>query len=133
MKGPSRSSDKAVQVLEKARRLISQEKRIPFAFLFGSYAEGEETILSDIDIAIYFNDMEEDEKKEYENRLSLAFDEQVNILRLEDEDISPIIRLRAIERIPITLKDDDLLNRFVLSIIHRAFEAEIILGRLRKI
>ena len=133
MKSSSRTSGKARKVLEKARKFISQEKRIPFAFLFGSYAQGRENVLSDIDIAIYFNDMDEDEKIEYEHKLFLAFDEQVNILRLEDEDISPIIRLRAIEGIPINIKDKDFLNRFILSIIHRAFEAEIVLGRLRKI
>ena len=133
MKSPSRPSEKARQVLEKARRIVSHEKRIPFAFLFGSYAQGQEIVLSDIDIAVYFDDMDEDEKTEYEHRLFLAFDEQVNVLRLEDEDISPIIRLRAIEGIPIGIKDENFLNHFILSIIHRAFEAEIVLGRLRKL
>ncbi len=133
MDSSSRPSDKAREVLKKARRFIFHEKRIPFAFLFGSYAQGGETVLSDIDIAIYFNDMDEDEKIVYEHRLSLAFDEQVNVMRLEDEDTSPVIRLRAIEGIPITIKDDDFLNRFILSIIHRAFEAEIVLARIQKI
>ena len=124
---------KAKKILEKAQKTISDEQRIPFAFLFGSYANGRETVLSDIDMAIYFNGMDEDEKREYEHGLWLLYDEQVNILRLEDEEISPLVRLRAVEGIPISVKDEDFLNRFILSIIHRASEAERILGRLRQI
>lgn len=126
-------SKKAKKILEKAQKPISDEQRIPFAFLFGSYADGNETILSDIDVAIYFNGMDEDEKTEYEHRFWFLFDEHVNILRLEDEEISPLVRLKAVEGIPITVKDEDFLNRFILSIIHRASEAERVLGRLRQI
>lgn len=133
MNSSRKLSEKTKNILEKVRESISHENRTPFAFLFGSYAEGRETVLSDIDIAIHFNGMDEEEKMDYEHRLWLAFDEQVNVLRLEDEDISPMVKLRAIEGIPIIVSDEDLLNRFILSIIHRATEAEIVLGRLRKI
>lgn len=130
---PGSLSAKSKNILEKVQESIYHEPRIPFAFLFGSYADGRETILSDIDIAIYFNGLDEDEKTEYEHRLWLLFDEQVNILRLEDEDISPLVRLKAVEGIPITIRDEDFLNRFILSQIHRASEVERVIGRLYKI
>ena len=69
-------SEKSKNILEKTLKSLSHEPRIPFAFFFGSYANGRETILSDIDIAIYFNGIDEDEKAEYEHRLWLLFDEQ---------------------------------------------------------
>jgi len=119
--------------LEKVQKSISHERRIPFSFLFGSYAAGRETVLSDIDVAVYFNGMDEDEKIEYEHGLWLLFDERVNVLRLEDEEISPIVRLKAVEGVPIAIRDEDFLNRYILSIIHRASEADRVLGRLRKI
>ncbi|MBI4594946.1 MAG: nucleotidyltransferase domain-containing protein [Candidatus Tectomicrobia bacterium] len=125
--------EKTPEILNKAQKSISNNISIPFAFLFGSYAQGRETPLSDIDIAIYFNEMTEDEKIEIEHGLFLAFDQQVNILRLEDEDISPMVRLRALNGMAIVLNDKDFLNRFILSIIHRASEAERVLERLRKI
>ncbi len=133
MKGSKRSLKKTREILEKAKEAISSSLGIPFAFLFGSYAEGREISLSDIDIAIYFNEMSEDEKIEIEHSLLLKFDEWVNILRLEDEEISPVIRLRALDGIPIVINDEDFLNRFTLSIIHRAHEAEHVLERLRRI
>lgn len=107
--------------------------KIPFAFLFGSYAEDKATPLSDIDLAIYFQDMSEDEKIDFEHQIWLLFDETVNILRLEDDDASPLVRLKALEGISISIKNHDALNRFTLSIIHRAVEAETLLGRLRRI
>jgi len=56
--------------------------KVPFAFLFGSFAEGKQIHLSDIDIAIFFRDMREYEKIKVKHQISLLFDEQVNILRL---------------------------------------------------
>jgi len=106
--------------------------QIPFAFLFGSRAEGRQTSLSDIDIAIYFRDMRESVKTKIEHEISLLFVEQVNILRLEDETISPLVKLEALNGIPIILNDNDYLNLFILSIIHIAEELRRLLGRLRK-
>ncbi len=106
--------------------------KIPFAFLFGSWAKGKQTPLSDIDIAIFFKDMRESEKIKVEHQISLLFDEQVNVLRLEDEYISPLIKLEALNGIPILITNVDILNRFTLSIIHKAEELKKILNRLRK-
>ncbi len=133
MKKSKRLSKKVTEILRKVKKYISNNPHIPFAFIFGSYAEGRETTLSDIDIAIYFKGMKEGEKIKIEHRLLSLFDEQVNILRLEDEDLSPIVRLRAIDGIPILINDKDLLNRFILSIIHRASESENLLKRHRRI
>ncbi len=106
---------------------------IPFAFLFGSRAEGRQTPLSDIDVAVYFRDMCESEKTVIEQKVSLLFNEEVNILRLEDENISPLIKIEALKGIPIIIEDTDLLNKFILSIIHRAEELRSLLRRLRRV
>jgi len=126
-------TDKTRYIVEKLRPVVGREERIPFAFLFGSYTEGRETPLSDIDLAIYFDEMTNDEKTDIEHHLWLLFDEPLNILRLEEDDNSPLIRLRALEGEPILIKNHDALNRFTLSIIHRAVEAKAVLKRLRKI
>jgi predicted nucleotidyltransferase len=126
-------TEKSKRIINEVRRIISYEARIPFAFLFGSCAEGRDTVLSDIDLALYFADMEEDEKTNIEHRLWMTSEEKVNILRLEDDDISPAIRLKAVEGIPILVRDQDSLNQFILSIVHRAKETELVLGRLRRI
>ena len=106
--------------------------KIPFAFLFGSWAKGEQTLFSDIDVAIFFKDMRESEKTKIEHQLSLLFNEQVNVLRLEDEYISPLIKLEALNGIPVIINNEDFLNRFTLSIIHKAEETRRLLNRLRR-
>jgi len=126
-------SAKANSIIDTVREIILDEPRISFAFLFGSYAADRATSLSDIDLAVYFQEMSEDEKIDIEHRLWLLFDETVNVLRLEEDDISPLVRLKALEGEPILIRNQDVLNRFTLSIIHRATEAEVVLGRLRKI
>lgn len=113
--------------------LDNYRDNIPFAFLFGSWAEGKQTPLSDIDIAIFFRDMRESEKTKVEHQISSLFHEKVNILRLEDEYISPLIKLEALNGVPILITNIDILNRFTLSIIHKAEELKKILNRLRKV
>jgi len=61
------------------------------------------------------------------------FDEPVHILRLEDDDVSPEVRLEAVSGVPITSPDIDKLNAFVLSIIHRADEHRHLLDRLKRV
>ena len=133
MKKSKRLSKKVTEILRKVKKHIFNNPHIPFAFIFGSYAEGRETPLSDIDIAIYFKEISEDEKIRIEHMILSLFDEQVNILRLEDEDISPTVRLRAVDGIPIIINDEDFLNRFILSIIHKASESETLLKKFRRI
>lgn len=128
-----RKNKDITEQLKKIKSCIGQyKKKIPFAFLFGSWARGKQTPLSDIDMAIFFKDMRESEKIKVEHQLSLLFDEQVNVLRLEDEYISPLIKLNALNGIPVIINDEDLLNRFILSIIYIAEEHKKILNRLRR-
>jgi predicted nucleotidyltransferase len=51
---------KTVGAEGRLKRLFSQLKKIEFAFIFGSYAEGKEDSLSDIDIMIIGNINEKD-------------------------------------------------------------------------
>ncbi|MBI4682256.1 MAG: nucleotidyltransferase domain-containing protein [Nitrospirae bacterium] len=121
-----------IKIINTTRTVLDNyEGKIPFAFLFGSWTKGRQTSLSDIDLAIFFRDMPESVKTKIEHQISLLFDEQVNILRLEDENISPLIKLESLKGIPITSPDSDFLNGFILSIIHKAEEMRRLLDRLR--
>jgi len=51
------------KVLNTVKNILKKEPNIEFAFLFGSYAKGEETEFSDIDIAIYTKE----QKDKYDN------------------------------------------------------------------
>ena len=124
---------KKSKIRELKTYLSAYSGTIPFAFLFGSYAKGRQTPLSDIDIALYYKGLSDKTKFRIERELSMLFDEQVNILSLEDEDISFSLKLEAVQGIPIMINNPDFLNRFILRIIHRAEEEKIIIGRLRRV
>jgi len=124
---------KKQDIMNKIKKVVKGHPgAIPFAFLFGSFAEGKQTSLSDIDIAVYFHGIIEEEKLEIEQKISLLFDEPVHLLRLEDDDISPQVRLNAVSGAAIIPPDIDLLNDFILSIIHRAYEYQYLLERLER-
>ena len=112
--------------------LLSYAPNIPFAFLFGSYAIGKHTPLSDIDIALYYKGLSETMRFRIEHTVSMFFDKPVHILSLDDEDISSRVRLEAVQGIPIMINDPDSLNQFILKTIHRAQEEKHVIGRLRK-
>lgn len=120
------------KIINAVRTVLEDyDSKIPFAFLFGSWTKGRQTSLSDIDVAIFFRNMPESVKTKIEHQISMRFDEQVNILRLEDENISPLVKLESLKGIPISVRDSDFLNNFVLSIIHSAEEMRRVLKRLR--
>ncbi len=124
---------KKQDIMNKIKKVVkAYPGAIPFAFLFGSFAEGKQTSLSDIDIAVYFHGIIEEEKLEIEQKISLLFDEPVHLLRLEDDDISPQVRLKAVSGAAIVPPDIDMLNDFILSIIHRAYEYQYLLERLER-
>ena len=112
--------------------LLSYARNIPFAFLFGSYAIGKHTPLSDIDIAVYYNGLSETMRSRIEHTISMFFDKPVHILSLDDDDISSSVRLEAIQGVPIMINDPDFLNQFILKTIHLAQEEKRVIGRLRK-
>ncbi len=119
--------------MNKIKKVVKAHRgAIPFAFLFGSFAEGKQTSLSDIDIAVYFHGIAEEEKLEIEQNISLLFDEPVHLLRLEDENVSPQVRLNAVGGAAIIPPDIDMLNDFILSIIHRAYEHQYLMERLER-
>ena len=82
---------------------LANRDDIVFAYLFGSYAEGKQTHLSDIDIAVYMK---------YDKQ---AFDQKLGILNdltkiLETEEIDLVILNKA----PISLLRKILANKIIL-------------------
>lgn len=122
------------EIIRRVQEVITaRPDAVPFAFLFGSFANDRQTSRSDIDLAFYFQGISEEEKTEIEHKVSLLFDEAVHVLRLEDEDISPAVRLEAVSGLPIITPDIDRLNDFILSIIHQAEEHKHLMERLKRV
>jgi uncharacterized protein len=90
-----------LSVLEKRLKLIK-------AYLFGSYAKGDFTKDSDIDIALVFDGLKDNER----------FDTQVDLMMLSSEFDS------RIEPHPISIKDFNLNNPFASEIINTGIELD---------
>jgi uncharacterized protein len=54
--GDNRKSDGRVRFLERLQKLLRVEPKVRFAYVFGSFALGVAGPLSDLDIAVYFDE-----------------------------------------------------------------------------
>jgi len=61
------------EILEGIREVLEKEKRVEFAYLFGSFARREGRKDSDIDIAVFVRN----EKLPFEQKLALKIEEKI--------------------------------------------------------
>jgi predicted nucleotidyltransferase len=103
-------------IINLSGQYLTARDDIIFAYLFGSYATGKQTHLSDIDVAVYLKDDGQ------------AFDKKLGILNdltkiLETEDIDLVILNKA----PISLLAKILANKVILidkdPYVRHAFES----------
>lgn len=73
------------ELISKLREVLEKEEKIAFAVLFGSFAEGRDTFLSDIDLAIYLSqDMELLQLGRIVGELEKVTERRVDLLILND-------------------------------------------------
>lgn len=112
--------------IEKIAKVLHELKaggKILLAYLYGSFASASQHVRSDIDLAIYMNTQDDSETMEVTDRILMATDRQVGILRLDDEEESPFLVQRALNGIPLVEPDTEILY----AVAHRALhEAETI-------
>jgi|GEM_PF-530771 len=98
-------------LLKKLRERLSQEKRIVFSYIFGSFARGEP--FRDIDLAIYTKGRKElSWRIELTGELTTITGFPVEIITLNDALIS--IQMRVVEEgIVLTSRDEDIRTDFI--------------------
>jgi len=82
--------------------LFSQDK-VQFAYIFGSYARGDYTDKSDVDIAVYLTDTTLDSRLEVHHTLEVQLRRKVDIVVLND--VKNMFLLEAILKEGIVVKD----------------------------
>ena len=97
---------------------MRKEGIVLLAYLYGSYAKGEQHTRSDIDIAVYLNIKTEDESIDAIDRIVMASDRNVEILLLNDNDESPFIIQEALKGIPLIEPDEETLYRLYDYALH---------------
>ncbi|CAA6817947.1 MAG: Unknown protein [uncultured Sulfurovum sp.] len=89
----------------KIKSFLSSQDEVQFAYLFGSYAKGDHTNKSDVDIAVYLRDTSLDSRLEVHHALEVLLKKKVDLVVLND--VKNMYLLEAILRDGILLKDAD--------------------------
>lgn len=118
-----KASDKLPADIKQIKYVLStfrEEGKVLLAYLFGSYVSGTQHKKSDIDIALYLNTSNEDETIEIIDKIMLATESNIEVLRLDDEDESPFIVQEALKGIPLINPDYETLYRVYDRVLHEA-------------
>jgi predicted nucleotidyltransferase len=102
----------------KIKQYLSAYNDIAFAFLFGSSARGEDTVLSDVDIAIYFTDAVDFYRiNGLREDLSELLGREIDIAVLNNT--SPIIRMQVLKKGTLILNlNRCLYNKFFVNTVN---------------
>lgn len=87
----------------KIKSLLSSQKEVLFSYLFGSYARGDYTDKSDVDIAVYLTDTSLDSRLEVHHALEVMLKRRVDLVVLND--VRNMFLLEAILKEGIVVKD----------------------------
>jgi predicted nucleotidyltransferase len=93
--------------LDKIKNILEDLSIVEFAYLFGSYAKGEENNWSDIDIAVFTNSTLNtlDTYLEIHHKLAVAFHEEIDLVILNSA--KNLYLLEDIISYNIVLKDSE--------------------------
>lgn len=119
------------ELIEKLRNYFAKRDDVVMAFLFGSWAKGQEGIESDVDIGIYFKprgrdlewektDLQYDSEKHIWLDVERIVEREVDLLVLNRA--TPTIADSALRGIPIIIKDRNLYIDFLLRITSEAID-----------
>ncbi len=112
------NEDRDIAKLRKTLIDLQNEGKISLAYLFGSFAKGNDHKRSDIDLAVYFNTKDEMEIFDLIDRILMSTNRDVEILRLDDDDESPFIIQEALKGILLIEPDEDILYSLADRLLH---------------
>lgn len=90
-------------------RDVRAEDKLLVAILYGSFAKGAPHARSDIDLAVYLNVSDENEEIALIDPIFMSTDREVSILRLDDEDESPLVIQETLKGIHLVEPDREVL------------------------
>lgn len=105
-----------IQVLSKLR----SEHKLCIAILYGSFAKGTQHHRSDIDLAIAIPLACKDMELDVIDRILMASERQISILRLDDLEESPLIIQESLKGVHLVEPDPDVLYRVADWALHES-------------
>jgi predicted nucleotidyltransferase len=109
-------ADHEIEILKKNLRELRDKGKVLIAVLFGSQANGDAHVRSDIDLGLYLSVMDQEEELQIIDRILMCSDLPVSILRLDDDDESPLIVQEALKGVHLVEPDTEALY----GVYHRA-------------
>jgi predicted nucleotidyltransferase len=124
---PPVSSERCVKKADTLRSLVEGEEYVLFAYLFGSCAKGEESVLSDMDVAAFFSTEDRSRCSELKIDLYMALSRRLGINNVDIVVLNTatnLILLEEIIRSGVLLLDrnPDLREDFEQRVIHSAID-----------
>jgi len=110
--------EKELTPLKKVLSKLKTEGKILLAILFGSYAQGVPHKRSDIDLAVYINTEDENERFLITDEILMSIERDVNILRLDDEEESPFVVQAALKGMHLVEPDVEALYNVARRALH---------------
>ena len=114
-----------VQTLQE----LKASNSVQLAMLYGSFAKGTEHCRSDIDLAIAVSPELWENEMDVIDRILMSSESHISILRLDDEDESPMIVQESLKGIHLVEPDLDAYYRIANRVLH---ESESIRSRRQK-
>ena len=131
-KRASLNRSKEIVVLRRLLEDLRQQGTVLVAVLFGSFARGSAHARSDIDLALYLKADHGEDETELIDRILMAVETPVAILRLDDDDESPFVVQEALKGIHLVDPDTETLYRVYHRILHECesirFRRELNIG-----
>jgi predicted nucleotidyltransferase len=119
-------ADRDLENLEKCVQELREIGKILIAVLFGSQANGVAHARSDIDLGIFLSAKDQNEEVELIDKILMSSGIPVSILRLDDDDESPLIVQEALKGLHLVEPDREALYGVYHRVLH---EAEAIRAR----
>lgn len=108
--------------LKKCLQKHREAGRILIAMLYGSFASGSPHCRSDIDLGLYLAAGNESEELKVIDEILMSTERPVSILRLDDDEESPLVVQEALKGIRLVEPDGETLYRIYQRVLHECEE-----------
>ena len=119
-------ADRDLEIMEKCLQELRDKGKILIAVLFGSQANGATHVRSDIDLGRYLPAMDQNQEMEIVDKILMCSETPLSILRLDDDDESPLIMQEALKGVHLIEPDTEALYEVYHRVLH---EGEAIRSR----
>lgn len=119
-------ADHDLEIMRNCLQELREKGKILIAVLFGSQANGAAHARSDIDLGVFLSAKDQNEEVELIDRILMCSETPVSILRLDDDDESPLVVQEALKGVHLVEPNTETLYGVYHRVLH---ESEAIRSR----